>query len=82
MGGRNREAVELKEFAGVCYSHALAVVRGEIWPDAVVRAPKCLVAEWCKLRDLRKGTSADDRLCHCEECKAHDAGAQITGVAR
>ncbi len=70
MGGRNQEAVELKEFSGVNYTEALAVVRGERWPDATVRAPRCLVAEWCRIRDLRRSGTCDDRLCNCQECKA------------
>lgn len=66
------QARELQEFADVRYTEALGVVRGDRWPDATVRAPACLVAEWCALRGMNKTTRSDDRLCNCVECKLHD----------
>lgn len=71
-----KQARELQEFAELNYTEALAIVRGDRWPDATVRAPKCLAAEWCRLRDIRKAGTADDRVCNCVECKLAHATSE------
>lgn len=66
------DARELQEFADIRYTEALAIVRGERWPDSAVRAPKCLVIEWLALKGHAVTSRADFRLCNCVECQLHD----------
>ncbi len=64
--GRDQKAVELAEFAGIPYTSALAVIRGERWPDTVSEG--CLVLEWARLRSALPGVHASRKPCNCEEC--------------
>lgn len=73
-----KQARELQEFADIRYTEALAIVRADRWPDPCVASTKCLVAEWLRIRNIKRAGTCDDRVCNCEECK----GTRLTGVPR
>lgn len=62
----NKRARDLRDFAGISYTAALAFVRMQVQPKDP--APKCLVAEFSRITGTKLAGQAS--ACGCEECCA------------
>jgi hypothetical protein len=69
MGGRDKRAVLLKESAGVAYSFALGLLRGE--QGVTPRDASCLIAAWARVYDV---DLAPGKPCRCECCAQSVSG--------